>query len=309
VALTGATGDLGQLLVPLLLADEGVEKVLALDIAKPKEAPGLAYRRIDLTHHEADRDLAEALVEEEIDALYHLAFLWTPRALGNFAHELEVIGTMRVLEGAARAKPARLIVGSLTVLYGAGPDLPALIPERAPLRGCAGSRFVSDKIEMENLTQKFAERHPETRVLILRFAPIVGPTVDNPATRLLSRELVPTLMGFDPLWQAVHEEDVGRALHLALRADAQGAFNIVGGGVLPLSGLVREAGGHVLPMPTPVARATLGALNAYGGRGVPVQLLDYIHYPWVADGSRAQEALGFVPRHHTRDAVAALRRA
>jgi UDP-glucose 4-epimerase len=41
---------------------------------------------------------------------------------------------------------------------------------------------------------------------------------------------------------------------------------------------------------------------------LPVGLFDYIHYSWVADGERAETALGFIPIHHARDAAAALRR-
>jgi UDP-glucose 4-epimerase len=161
---------------------------------------------------------------------------------------------------------------------------------------------------VESQVRSFRERHPDTRVLVLRLAPVLGPSVDNPATRMLKRSVVPTLLGFDPLWQAVHEEDAARALHRALTVDAEGEFNIVGQGVLPLSGLIRQAGARALPLPGPLFRAALHALDAVGAAGLPVALLDYIHYSWVADGERAENALGFIPIHHARDAAAALRR-
>ena len=161
---------------------------------------------------------------------------------------------------------------------------------------------------MELQLRAFRERNPDTHVLVLRLAPPLGPRLDNPATRLLSRPVVPTLLGFDPLWQALHEEDAARALHLALGAQAQGEFNIVGEGVLPLSALIREAGSRPLPLPGPIARAALRALNAVGSGSLPLNMLDYIHYSWVADGQRASDALGFVPRFHARDAAASLKR-
>jgi UDP-glucose 4-epimerase len=308
VAVTGATGDLGRLLLPLLLADPRVESVHAFGVSPPRERENLTHRRLDLTRHDAERDLVEALSAGRIDALYHLAFLHGRRRIASHAHEVEVAGTIRVLSALARRPVKRLILPSLTALYGARGGHPAQLDEDSPLAGCPASRFVSDKVEVERLVQSFRDRHPETPVTVLRFAPILGPTVDNPATRFLGGRVVPTLLGFDPLWQAIHEEDAAQALHRALHARISGAFNVVGKGVAPLSGLIRQAGGRALPLPRPVAHAALRALNASGAYVVPIPLLDYIQYSWVADGARAQQALGFVPRHHVRDAVAALRR-
>jgi UDP-glucose 4-epimerase len=307
VAVTGATGDLAGLLLPLLDQDPRVESILVLDVAKP-QGRKIDFRRVELTRHDADTELAGALAEQQVDALYHLALLSGRVHDGAFAHELEVIGSMAVLAAAARARLPRLIVPSLTALYGARSQSPCLLREEAPLAGSPGSRFISDKVEVEQQLRAFRERNPDTRVLVLRLAPPLGPRLDNPATRLLARRVVPTLLGFDPLWQALHEDDAARALHLALTADADGAFNIVGEGVLPLSALIREAGGQPLPLPGPVARAALRALNAVGTGILPLNMLDYIHYSWVADGQRARDALGFVPQHHARDAAAALRR-
>jgi UDP-glucose 4-epimerase len=125
---------------------------------------------------------------------------------------------------------------------------------------------------------------------------------------MLAHRVVPTLLGFDPLWQALHEEDAARALYHSLSANAEGEFNIVGRGVLPLSGLIRLAGAQPLPLPGPLYRAALKTMTSLGGPGFPTALLDYMHYGWVANGERAEEELGFIPMFHARDAVAAMRR-
>jgi len=59
--------------------------------------------------------------------------------------------------------------------------------------------------------------------------------------------LVPTLLGFDPLWQAVHEEDARELLLGFLEAPVSGTFNVAAEDVLPLSSLIRLAG--TLPLP------------------------------------------------------------
>jgi UDP-glucose 4-epimerase len=40
---------------------------------------------------------------------------------------------------------------------------------------------------------------------------------------------------------------------------------------------------------------------------VPVTLLDFLHYSWVADGQKARDQLGFVPRYASHEAAATLR--
>ncbi len=310
VALTGANGGLGRLLLPRLEADPSVERILALDIAPPKDAgPKTEYRRVDLTRHDAESAVREALTEESVDTLFHLAFVFGRVRNASFAHELEVAGSASVMTAASAARVRKLVVASLTALYGAKQTHPALLREDTPLAGCPGSRFINDKVQVEAQLEEFRANHPNTRVLVLRFAPIIGPAIDNPVTRILRAPLVPTLLGFDPLLQLVHEEDAAEALMRALHAQATGAFNIVGDGVMSLSGLIRRAGGRVLPLPSPIAGALLSTMNLYGGAGVPVTLLEYLHYSWVADGRRAQKELGFTPRYHTREVVEALRRA
>ncbi|WP_426752432.1 SDR family oxidoreductase [Myxococcus sp. Y35] len=309
VAVTGASGDYGRLLLSRLEQDPEVESILVLDVARPPDGNAkMEFHRVDLTRYDAESELTDALTERPVDALYHLAFLFGPIRNGSMAHELEVIGTMNVLTAAGRSRLPRLVVPSMTAVYGARGNNPAMLREDSPLQGCPHSRFVTDKVEVEGQVRAFRERHPDMRVLVLRFAPVLGPSVDNPATRFLRNPVVPTLLGFDPLWQGLHEEDAARALHLALRADTSGEINVVGRGVMPLSGLIQQAGARPLPLPGPLFRAALHALDAVGAGTLPVALLDYIHYSWVADGERAESALGFIPLHHVRDAAAALKR-
>ena len=307
VAVTGASGDLASLLLPLLERDEGVQSVLALDTSRPEQLGAKTqFRRVNLARPESERLLVEAFEESEIDAVVHLALPLSPAGMGALAHELEVAGTLNVLSASARARVRRLVVASYTVVYGARGQNPAYLSEGAELYGCPGSRFVTDKVEVERQVEGFRKAHPETKVLVLRFAPVLGPRVDNPVTRLLRTRAVPTLLGFDPNWQALHEEDAVEALHRAVHAGAEGALNVVGPGVVSFSGLVRLAGGHVVPLPGGVARAALGVLGRLGLSSGKPGLLDYIRYSWVADGSRAERELGFVPRYDTRAAAAAL---
>ena len=141
------------------------------------------------------------------------------------------------------------------------------------------------------------------RSTVLRFASIVGPTVDTPVTRYLGRAVAPVVLGYDPLVQCVHEDDVGEAILCAVLADKCGDYNVCGRGVVPLSTALRLTGAKALPLPMSVAAASLRALNAVGVTAVPTRMLDYLRFLWVADGTRAERELGFRPRYSTREAL------
>jgi UDP-glucose 4-epimerase len=306
VAITGPTSDFGALLLPGLLAEPRVSEILTFG-PRPVSGARLVHRALDLTRWEAPSELEAALGGGPVDVLFHLAFLHGRMRSQAFAHELEVIGTLHTLAAAVRAGVRHVIVPSLTLVYGARPGNPVALREDAELHGCPGSRFVTDRLEVERQLSAFRKEHPGIALTVLRFAPILGPTVDNPATRYFRRPLAPTLLGFDPLWQALHEEDARAVLFQQLEGPVDGTFNVVSDDVLPLSTLIRVAGTLPLPLPPPLARASLRALNAAGVTATPVALLDYLHYGCVADGDRARSVLGFRPRYSAREAAASVR--
>jgi UDP-glucose 4-epimerase len=307
VGVTGISSDLGTGLLTLLDQDPRVEQIVAFDVAEPEStSPKLEVIRADLTRPDTEAELIRTFRDARLDVLYHLAFVNSRVHGAAFAHELEVIGTLHVLAAAQASGLGRLILPSLTALYGARPGAPARHSEHQPLLG-TGARFISDRVEVEAQVEAFAARNPLTQVIVLRFAPMVGPTADNPFTRLIRARFVPTVLGFDPLWQIVHEVDAITALHLALRTEASGAFNIIGSEPVPFSTLVRLAKVKTAPLPGPLLRSTIRLLETGGFASVPVSLLDYLKYNWLADGRRAQNVLGFRPTVGLREAMASIR--
>jgi UDP-glucose 4-epimerase len=307
VGVTGVSSDLGRGLLPRLEADPLVDAVVAFDIARPPQlTKKCTYVRVDLTRPGMEEELTRTFEAQRLDVLFHLAFVNSRVHGAAFAHELEVIGSMHVLAAAQATGLQRLVLPSWTALYGARPNGPALHLEHHGLHG-AGMRFVTDRVEVEHQARQFSERNPGVHVVVLRFAPIIGAGADNPFTRLLRSGFVPTVLGFDPPWQVVHETDAVTALHLALTTRARGVFNVVGDGVAPFSTVVRLAGAHAVPLPGPALRATIRALETAGVASVPVPLLDYLRYGIVADGERARRHLGYAPRVPFADAMATIR--
>ncbi len=304
VALTGAASFLGRNLVGLLEEDDRVERIVSVDV----EAPRTAGRKsrvydVDLTSAAAEDRVAEIFSAEGVDTLVHLAFLASPTPATAWAHELESVGTMHLLNASRRARVRKIVAWSQALLYGAHPTNPNYLSEKHPLRASRDDPFFADKIDAERDALAYAKPSEGRIVTVLRTAPILGPTVNNYVTRYLSHRVVPTLLGFDPLCQFVHEADAVAAFKLAVDRDCPGTFNVVGEGVLPLSTVVRVAGRIGMPVPKSILRPLTSAAWVAQIAEAPPSFLDYLQYVCVADGERARSVMGFVPAYTTREAL------
>ena len=90
-------------------------------------------------------------------------------------------------------------------------------------------------------------------VCVLRFANILGPSADSPLASYFSLPVLPTVLGYDPRLQFVHEDDVIEVLRIASHEPARGTlnsgtFNIAGDGVLLLSQCARRLGRPTVPL-------------------------------------------------------------
>lgn len=308
-AVTGACTFLGSELLRRLAEQRRFDRILALDIRDPATViTGLPKGRVewvklDLTQPTIDGDLATLFQREGVDTLVHAAFLSHPTHATEWAHELEDVGTMHLLNACAAVPPRRIVMVSTTLVYGAHAKNPNFLTETAELRGHPDSRFVNDKVRAEQQLARFASEHPQVQVCSLRFAPLLGPTVNNMHTRFLRRSVAPVMLGHDPLMQFVHELDAAWALLHATLSEARGPFNIAGKGVLPYTTVLAMLGRIPVPMPLLVARSLLKALWATQLVGSPSSFLDFLLFPCVADGARAQSELGYAPRFNIQRTI------
>jgi UDP-glucose 4-epimerase len=305
VAITGACSFVGTELIKRLEEDRRYYKVVAIDIRKPSfPLTKTQFHKVDLTLPTADAEIAAVLGRENVDTFVHAAFLSSPTHNSSWAHEFESIGTVHVLNACSEARIRKFVLASSTIVYGATPLNPNFLAEDHPLRGHRRSRFVNDKLEAERETQKFVRENKDVVVTTLRTAPILGPRIDNYVTRFFARPVCPTLMGYDPLMQCVHEDDAVDAFKLACDSDFDGAFNIVADGVLPYSTILAMMGKLPLPVPHFLAYPLAQALWATQVFDLPPNFLDFLRYLCVADGSRAREVMGFRPRFDLKATIA-----
>ncbi|HET9953104.1 MAG TPA: NAD-dependent epimerase/dehydratase family protein [Polyangiaceae bacterium] len=304
VGVTGASTFLGANLVGMLEEDDAVRRIVCLDSKAPSTAgaKSRAYD-VDLTQSASEERLTEILSAEAVDTLVHLAFLPSPTHTSAFAHELESVGTMRALNACRRANVRKFVMWSQTFLYGAHPTNPNYLSEKHPLRAPRGEAYFQDKLDAEREVQSFGRPGNGKVATILRTSPILGPNVDTFLTRYFSRKWVPTVLGFDPLWQFLHEADAVTAFRQAVLRDAPGTFNVTGDGVLPLHTAIRLIGRSPLPMPRTFTRNMASALWVAELCEAPPSFCDFLQYLCVADGALAKRALGFEPMYTSREAV------
>jgi UDP-glucose 4-epimerase len=291
-------------LVGLLEDNAHVAKIVCLDTSSP---PTLGiksrYYELDLVRADAEERVTEVFGAESVDTVVHLALLDSPSRETALSHELEGVGTMQVLNACRRARIHKLVVRSFAWLYGARATNPAFLSERHALRARHADPYFQDKLAVEEQLARFGQPGQGRVVTVLRTAPIIGPTVDNFIARYLRQPRIPTVLGFDPLWQFLHEADAVSALQLAVNVDASGVFNLASDGVLPLSMAIRLVGRRSLPLPRSLLGPALGALWLAKRGDAPPAILDYLQYACVVDTAQAKRRLGFVPVFSTREAL------
>jgi UDP-glucose 4-epimerase len=304
-AVTGARSFLGSQLLHRLTEKLGPDRVLALDVAAPLSRLGVRHREVDLTQPGSDQRLLEIFREEDVGAVFHAAFFTSPRRDTGYAHELESIGTLSLFAAAAAGGVEHVVLRSFTALYGAGGQNPAFLTEDRPLQPDPSLAWARDKLEAEQHAASFARRYPDLKVTVLRFAPLLGPRVQNFYTAIFDRRVVPVVMGYDPLLQLLHPDDAVAAAEAAIEKAPRGAINVVPKAPIPLLTAVHLAGKIPAPVPHPLAYMVGDLLWATGLGGAPGAFAHYARFGFVADGERAQRELGFVARHSSRDAVLA----
>ena len=302
IAVTGLGTLIGRRLVERLVERTPRVRVIGLDRRRPFRLDGrVRFHRIDLSEPTSGSRIAEVLRRERVDALVHAAFRREPTPDVELDHEIETIGSLHAMNACAAAKVKRLVVASSTMLYGPRPDNPNYLTEAHPLRGHPGAHCVQDRVEVERLLAEWSVRHPDTEVTVLRACWTLGPSHWDQVVRYLSLPVVPMVLGYDPLIQFVHEDDVVHAFERAVLAPHPGIFNVVGSGPLPISTLLRLAGKRILPLPTPLLYR-MAYYPAQGQTGdPPAGFYDYLRWLWVADGARGWGAFG-EPVYTTKEA-------
>jgi UDP-glucose 4-epimerase len=308
VLVTGLSTYWGGRLAQVLEQEEQVEAIIGIDRRPPK----FALERTEFVQVADAHSLIRRIVQAaEIDTVVDTRLVvdstvTTPKR----AHENNVIGTMNILAACSGPDSCvkRLVVRSSANFYGAEQDDPAFFTEDMRRRHPPRTRIEKDIVEAETAIADFAAAEDDVKVAVLRFANGLGAGMRTPHTRLLSLPAVPTILGFDPRYQFIHEDDIVGVLAHAVLNELEGVYNGAADGVLAFSevlGLLGKLPAPILPpWGTKLAAGQLSRL----GITIPDEMLAQLRFGRGLD-NRKLKGSGYRFRYTTRETVLKFREA
>jgi UDP-glucose 4-epimerase len=307
VLITGLSTYWGGRLAQALEQDPEIETVIGVDRRPPK----VALERTEFVQVHDSHSLIRRIVQAaEIDTVVDTRLVvdssvTTPRR----AHENNVIGTMNVLAacGGPDSPVRKVVFKSSAHYYGCEQDDPAFFTESMRRPHPPSTPIERDIVEAEASVREFAQRNDDISVTVLRFANGLGPDMRTSHMSYLGLPVVPAILGFDPRYGFIHEDDMAACLEHAVRHDVEGVFNCVGDGVLVLSEVADLLGKQLAPLIPPWGtNLVLGPLRRTGINIAP-EMRNLLRFGRGLDNRRFK-ATGFRYRYTTRETVLELRR-
>lgn len=283
--VTGGAGFIGSRVVRRLLAQEW--EVVVLDDLSMGRDENLPPEAELVVGDVLDAGLVQRLVQR-VDVVFHLAAVVSVRAsVEKFVPDARVnlMGTLTLLEAAARARVGRFIFASSMAVYA---DSPAPIPIRESYDTRPISPYGIAKLAAEQYIHTLAPQFGFESVVLRyfntygsgqRFTPYVG-VITIFCRRLLAGK-APVIFGDgEQRRDFVHVDDVADATLAALQAPGGATFNVGTGRATSVNEIAALLISRINP-----------AISPEYAPAVPGELRNSI-----ADISAAREGLGYEPQ-------------
>ena len=302
ILLTGLSTYWGGRLAQALEAFPEVEAVIGVD----NEEPSVELERTEYVKVGAQHALLRRVVEAaEIDTVVDTRLVVDSSTTSSAkAHENNIIGTMNILAACSvrRLAGAQGRFQVLHALLRLRQDDPAFFEETMRRPHPPRTPIERDVVEAEASLSEFADKNPAKTVTVLRFANVLGPDVRTSHIDLFSLPAVPMILGFDPRYQFVHEDDVVHALEHAVKHRVPGSFNVAGDGVLALSEVAGLLGKPYAPVLPPWGTGLATSVIKRLGVEIPPEALEQMRFGRGVDNRRFK-AGGFSYGYTSREAV------
>ena len=290
VLVTGSSGHFAAALLPELCALREVREVRGIDL----QPPHFRHQKFSAVVRDI-RDPSLAQCMAGCDALVHLAFVVLRKKISERAmHDVNVTGTRHVFDTARRCGVKRLVMLSSAAVYGSGIN----VLEDAAYDPLPGFLYARNKTAVE---QYLESEFPEC--VRLRPHAILGPHAQPLLRQLLQQPFCLRLPDPQPLLQCVHEDDVARAVLLALTSQARGPFNLASRDAFSFRDAIARDGRPSIALPPGFARAGLNVAWRVSGWGGEPAWLEGLARPLVLDCTRAAKELGWQANYSAASAI------
>ncbi len=296
VLVTGAAGSLAKRVIARL---HGKYQVVAVDFRQKVETDA------DIPSYKVEmfkRGFEDIFRNHKIDAVLHIGRIFAHESSRQNRYNANVLGSKHLFDLCRKYKVGQVLVHSTYYVYGASPYNPALLDEEAPLKASGVTADLVDSVELESLAKIHMWRYPELNMTILRPCNVLGPGVRNSMSLLLSRPLTPVLMGFSPLMQFLHVDDMADALFTAFEKNKPGIYNVAPDDWVAYQEAVSQCGCKKLPLlsiPPVLPKLISGMLN--WNAFFPPYLINYFKYPVIIDGKLFRETFDWKPKRNLND--------
>lgn len=285
VLITGIAGALGRRVATQLLA--AGHEVIGID-RRPWYHPPEGIR---VFQHDIRKRPAEDVFRTQLpEAMIHMATVThlTHRSEDRF--RINLGGTQAVFDHCHTYGVKRAIFVGRHTYYGAAPDSALYHTEAEPPMAVHTFPELSDLVAADLYAGSALWRYPEVDTAVLRLCYTLGPLRQGTLAAFIRGPRVPTVLGFDPLFQFVHDWDAADAICVTLDKGLRGVFNVAGPPPVPLSVIIRQTGRSNVPIPEPVFNFMLGR---FGLPRLPKGALQHVKYPVVMDASAFHDATGW----------------
>jgi UDP-glucose 4-epimerase len=302
VLVTGLSTYWGARLARELEQNPDVEAIIGVDSADPHgELERTEFVRVGTQHALLRRVVEAAEIDTVIDTRLVVDSTVTS---ARRAHENNVIGTMNILAACSgpNSTVRKLIFKSSAHYYGCHQDDPAFFTEAMGRPHPPQTSIERDIVEAEASIAEFREKNPDVCVTCFRFANVLGPDVQTAHTRLFDLPVIPMILGFDPRYQFVQEDDVVNALKHAALHDLPGIYNVAGDGVLAFTEVCSLLGKQFVPILPPWGTGLATQALRRIGIVIPPDMLGQLRFGRGMDNRRFK-ATGFGYRYTTRETV------
>ncbi|MFN3202612.1 MAG: NAD-dependent epimerase/dehydratase family protein [Bradymonadia bacterium] len=299
VLITGITSPLARLVTHRLV--QLGHEVVGIDRRPWPEAPaGVQVFQADIRKRSAE----DVFRLQRPDALIHMATVTWLTARSEERYRINLMGTRALFDYCASYGVKQAIFIGRHTVYGAAPDAPLYRTEAEPPLAATTFPNLADLVAADLFAGSILWRYPETTVAVLRIVYMLGGSKRGTLANYLRGPRVPTVMGFDPLFQFMHEADGAEAIVTALQTRARGVFNVAGPPPVPLSLLCKETGRTSVPIPEPAFPYVLGR---FGFPRMPAGAVQHVKYPIVIDDALFRETTGFTPTYDEVQVMQAFR--